>query len=91
MTSDEALAIIVAVAQAKALAFNSPHAWDRMSQRGVQLVDIRHAIGSAYSCAVQENGRWRVKGYDVDGEQLDLIFRIEDGGPIARVTLWTVY
>ena len=49
------------------------HARLRMKQRGVRFQDIIHCADSAKSAEDQGNGKYCIKGEDLEGENLTLI------------------
>lgn len=66
----------------------TPHAYQRMNERGVSDADIRRALRTA-KAALRQAGRnnWRVEGgVDADGDDLTLICDIE-----AYVIVVTVF
>jgi hypothetical protein len=62
------------------------HARLRMRQRNVLEGDLRSALSNAFRCSLQDNGRWRVDGPDLDGDDLTVIVVIEDG--LIIITLY---
>ena len=62
------------------------HAWQRMGERGAQYEDVRHALAGARRCKAADQGRWKVSGDDLDGDELTLVVAIE-----ASVIVVTVY
>lgn len=62
------------------------HALQRMLQRNVRRVDVRQALATARACVSQPNGRYKVTGPDLDGDDLDVVVVIEDG--VLVVTLF---
>jgi hypothetical protein len=80
MTEAEALARVRGYALAGRFVFSrTGHADLRMRQRNARLQDVRSALVRAFHCSAQENGRWKVEGPDVDGDDLTVIVLIEDG------------
>ena len=61
------------------------HARERMGERGVTFGDVRHALTNATSCRAQPNGRWRVTGPDLDGDELVLVVVLEAGMVVVTV------
>ncbi len=61
------------------------HAWQRMGERGAQYEDVRHALASARRCRAADQGRWRVSGDDLDGDELTLVVAIEAGVVVVTV------
>lgn len=61
------------------------HAEKRMRERSVQEEDIYEAIHTADSCREQEDGSWRVEGWDFDEDELTLIIAIEGENVIITV------
>lgn len=62
------------------------HAQRRMRQRGAFIGDIEHACLSAERAVGQANGRWRLDGQDLDGDELTVIAAIE-----ANVVVVTLF
>ena len=63
------------------------HAWVRMSERGVSEGDVLYVLAeTAFRAAAQPNARWKVDGYDLDGDNLGLVLAIE-----ADVIVVTLY
>jgi hypothetical protein len=62
------------------------HAWERMAQRGARYEDVRHALAGAQRCTAADQGRWKVFGEDLDGDELVCVVSIE-----AAVVVVTVY
>ena len=62
------------------------HAWRRMAERGAQYEDVRHALACARKCRAADQGRWRVFGEDLDGDELVCVVAIEAG--VAAVTVY---
>jgi hypothetical protein len=89
MTEAEALARVRGYALAGRFVFSrTGHAGLRMRQRNVRLQDVRSALVRAFHCSAQENGRSKVEGPDVDGDDLTVIVLIEDGLIIVTVYGW---
>lgn len=61
------------------------HAWQRMSERGAQYEDVRHALSGARKCMAADQGRWKVTGDDLDGDELTLVVAIEAGVIVVTV------
>lgn len=61
------------------------HAWQRMSERGAQYEDVRHALAGARRCRAAEQGRWKVFGEDRDGDELVCVVTIEAGVVVVTV------
>ena len=85
MTPAEALQDIRGFAAAGRIRIE-PHARQRMKERGARFSDVEHALVNAARCALQENGRWRVDGRDLDGDDITLVVVIEAG--VVVVTLF---
>ena len=45
----------------------------RLRKKGVTLRDVRQALSTAFECNLQANGNWKVKGHDLDGDDLVLV------------------
>lgn len=45
----------------------------RLRRSGVTLRDVRQALSTVFDCKPQTNGYWKVKGHDLDGEDLVLV------------------
>lgn len=84
MTPAEALRDIQGFAAARRIRVEA-HARQRMRERGATFMDVEHALMHAERCALQENGRWRVEGRDLDGEEMTLIAVIEGGVVVITV------
>jgi hypothetical protein len=61
------------------------HAWMRMGERGAQYEDVRHALAGARKCRQADQGRWKVTGDDLDGDELILVVAIEAGVVVVTV------
>ncbi|MGA8893034.1 MAG: DUF4258 domain-containing protein [Anaeromyxobacteraceae bacterium] len=61
------------------------HAWQRMGERGVRYEDVRHALVGARRCRAADQGRWKVTGDDLDGDELTLVVSIEEGVVVVTV------
>ncbi len=57
-----------------------------MQERGVREGDLRNALMNARSCAPQKDGKWKVEGSDLDGDDLTVVVVIDDG--LLVVTLF---
>lgn len=60
------------------------HAWQRLRGVGRNVLtteeDVANALREAKTARFQaENGRWRVEGPDMDGDDLTLVVEIQDG------------
>ena len=49
----------------------SAHAKDNDDE--IMVEDIQHALATAWAFKLQDNGRWRVTGKDLDGDDLTVI------------------
>ena len=49
---------------------------------------IQHALATAWAFRLQKNGRWRVTGKDLDGDDLTVIVLIDAQG---KVIAWTTF
>ena len=54
------------------------HAAQRMEERGVTIKDVRHGLINGTSARLQDNGRWKLKTVDLDGDDLMLICVVTD-------------
>lgn len=61
------------------------HAWQRMGERGAQYEDVRHALAGAHRRRAADQGRWKVSGDDLDGDELTLVVAIEAGAIVVTV------
>ncbi len=61
------------------------HAWQRMAERGAQYEDVRHALAGARKCKAADQGRWKVFGEDLDGDELVCVVTIEAGLVVVTV------
>jgi hypothetical protein len=61
------------------------HAWQRMAKRGAQYEDVRQALAGARKCRAADQGRWRVFGEDLDGDELVCVVAIEAGLVVVTV------
>jgi hypothetical protein len=64
----------------------SAHAKDNDDE--VMVEDIQHALATAWAFKLQPNGRWRVTGNDLDGNDLTVIVLIDVDG---KVIAWTTF
>jgi hypothetical protein len=64
----------------------SAHAKDNDDE--VMIEDIQHALATAWAFTLQDNGRWRVIGKDLDGSDLTVIVLI---GADRKVIAWTTF
>ncbi len=86
MTEAEALQHIKGYASAGRIRY-SPHALERMAERGAREDDVRRAIATATRAVGQANGRWLVTGgVDRDGDELTPVVVLEGG--VVVVTLY---
>ncbi len=60
------------------------HALERMAERSVTRADIRN-VGMMGVAKPAEDGKLRVRGVDLDGEELTLVCVYEDGTLIITV------
>lgn len=56
---------------------------ERLRKRGVSLRDIRLVLADAKECKAQKDGSWKVKGRDLDGEELALTVSIAPRGNVV--------
>jgi hypothetical protein len=61
------------------------HAWDRMAERGARYEDVRHALAGAQRCKAADQGKWKVFGEDLDGDELVCVVAIESGVVVVTV------
>lgn len=64
----------------------SRHAYRRMEERGATEEDVFHALVNAEGCSAAEEGKWKIKSRDIDGDMLYLIVAIRDG--VIVITLF---
>ncbi len=64
----------------------SEHAKD--NDDAVMVEDIQNALATAWAFTLQENGRWRVTGKDLDGHDLTVIVLIDAHD---KVIAWTTF
>lgn len=64
----------------------SAHAKD--NDDDVMIEDIQNALATAWAFKLQENGRWRVTGKDLDGNDRTVIVLIDAE---AKVIAWTTF
>jgi hypothetical protein len=57
-----------------------------MRERGATFADVEHALAGARRCSLQENGRWRVDGSDLDGDDLTAVVVLDAG--VVVVTMF---
>jgi hypothetical protein len=62
------------------------HARQRMAERMIRIEDIGNVGFTAYEKDRQSNGRWKLVGKDLDGDELAVIC-IYDGGTLV-VTIY---
>ncbi len=55
------------------------HAIKEMDEAHADFGDTRHALMKAVSAVFQNNGRWKIRGPDRDGDELILAVTIDDG------------
>lgn len=84
MTPAEALADVRGYATANRIRVDA-HALQRMRERGVAFLDLRHALTNATRCTPGERDRWRVEGPDLGGDDLTAIVVLEDGVAVVTV------
>lgn len=84
MTDAEALEDIRGYAAAGRIVF-SPHARQRMHQRRISVGDVATAIAHAKSCEAAADGRWRLCGPDLDGEDTDIVCVLDEGVLVVTV------
>ena len=85
MTPAAALALIHGAAMARQVKI-SPHAYDRMEQRGAKVDDVLTALLHAVRCVHEpENDRWKVPGFDRDGDDLTCIVTVEHNVVVVTV------
>jgi subtilisin-like proprotein convertase family protein len=85
VTDAEVLRDVRGYASAGRIRLNA-HVRDRMRRRDAGYEDVRHALVNARSARQQTNGRWRIEGKDLDGDDLVIIAVLEDG--VVVVTLF---
>lgn len=87
LTDQEARALedIKGYARANRVSVARGHGSLRMVQRRVQIGDIIHALSHASDCRLQPNGRWKVTGKDLDGDDLSLVVLLEDEVVVVTV------
>ena len=56
-----------------------------MGERGAQYEDVRQALANARRCKAADQGRWKVSGDDLDGDELTLVVAIEAGVVVVTV------
>ncbi len=61
------------------------HARQRMFERSVFDEDLEEAIETAIKCLEQEDGTWRVEGFDMEGDELTLIIALEGDNVIITL------
>lgn len=81
----EALLDIKGFARANRVFVGNRHAKQRMHQRRVQIGDIISALCGATECEQCPDGRWKVSGPDLDGDDLTLVVVVEDGVVVVTV------
>ncbi len=64
----------------------SGHARD--NDDAVMVEDIQNALATAWAFTLQDNGRWRVTGKDLDGNDLTVIVLIDAQ---HNVIAWTTF
>lgn len=63
----------------------SPHARQRMSQRGATDHDLM-SCGETGKAKLQDNGRYKIEGFDLDGDEIEVV--CADVGETIVVTLF---
>lgn len=86
MTEQEMLEMVRSYTRANRWEVDQFHGQLRMRQRGVSFSDVEHALLNANKCQVQENGRWKLQSWDLDGDDLTLIAVVDDG--VLVITLF---
>lgn len=61
------------------------HARKRMRERSVALDDVYEAIATVQFCVGQDDGTWRLEGFDMDGDELTVIVELEGEDLIITV------
>lgn len=56
----------------------SQTAEQRFRRQGVTLRDVRQALSTAFECEQQPDGNWKLRGHDLDGEDLVLVVTIAE-------------
>jgi hypothetical protein len=85
MKQAEALDAIRGYARANRIVIARGHPGERAQERTRQYGDIHAALSNAKSAKLQENGRWRVRGQDLDGDDLTIVVIIENGLIVVTV------
>lgn len=47
--------------------------------------DVRCALANASGCEAADDGRWRVRGHDLDGDDLTCVVAIEDAAIVVTI------
>jgi hypothetical protein len=85
MTPAEALRQIRGYAAAGRVVF-SRHAYERMDERGATVRDVIKACAMASRCKRGErDGRWKVTGKDLAGDDLSVVVAIEGGVIVVTI------
>ena len=69
----------------------STHAVKRMQQRTVTKNDIREAARTYFSAHVQADGKASITGFDLDGEELQVIAAYDNGTVVVTVYWEVIY
>jgi hypothetical protein len=83
VTADEALKAVRGLAAAGQVRFTR-HARERMYQRNASERDVMNALVKARGCRASD-GAWKVDGPDLDGDDLTVVVRLEDGVLVITV------
>ena len=80
----EALAHVRGFAAAGRIQLSS-HARARCRERGLLFADVQAALSKAHGCREQDDGRWRVVGDDLGGDELTAVVVLDDGVLVVTV------
>jgi hypothetical protein len=56
-----------------------------MAARGARRADVHAALSGATDCKTGDDGRWRVTGKDLDGDELTVVVALDDGVVVVTV------
>ena len=87
MGSQKTLELIRGLAAAGRIRLSWHAEFESMVERNVGWRDVRKALTNAHSCRVEdaEKSKWRVKGPDMDGDDLTLVVIVEEGLLVVTV------
>ena len=55
----------------------------RLRRKGITLRDVRQALSTAFECRLDKSGNWKVKGLDLDGDELLVVVTLANGAVVV--------